>query len=255
MRLTLLLALLPTLAFAQSSTPRPEDLGTVTGHITCADTQRPARNAGVELVPIKPADDSDYEALSDRWGKYGPIHTDLDGAYTLTDVPPGQYYLRIDLTGYATPISRFSTDELRSPAREIQQRIQRELQIITVTPNSTTRADATLRRGASISGTILYDDGSPTISINVQLFRRDASGELRPAFTQNTSTDSHGRFTIESLTPGEYILQLVLRSMERRMASMSFQRWKAQARLERNGRLQFTHLLRKRLSRKGCRDH
>jgi hypothetical protein len=37
MRSALLFLLLPTLALAQSPTPHPEALGTVTGHITCAD--------------------------------------------------------------------------------------------------------------------------------------------------------------------------------------------------------------------------
>ena len=41
MRAALFFALLPALAFAQSATPHSEDLGTVTGHITCSDTQRP----------------------------------------------------------------------------------------------------------------------------------------------------------------------------------------------------------------------
>jgi hypothetical protein len=47
--LTLLLALLPTVALAQSPAPRPEDLGTVTGHIIYGDTQRPARRAQANL--------------------------------------------------------------------------------------------------------------------------------------------------------------------------------------------------------------
>ena len=52
MRAAAQLLLLSQFAFAQSqSTPRPEDLGTVTGHITCADTQRPARLASVRLIP------------------------------------------------------------------------------------------------------------------------------------------------------------------------------------------------------------
>ena len=146
MRWTILLALLPTLALAQSPTtspaPRPEDLGTVTGHITCADTQRPAREAEVSLVPTTTSNiNTDYQ----RFFSQRDVRTDLTGGYTITGVPPGPYYLVVDVTGYATPISQFTPDELNSPTPEIQQRIERELQLVTVSPNSTVQADATIR--------------------------------------------------------------------------------------------------------------
>ena len=99
MRLTFLLALLPTLALAQSQpAPRPEDLGTVTGHITCADTQRPARFAAVSLIAARVTGDSPESLSPFNPAAIGPVHTDLTGAYTITNVPPGQYYLRVIFT-------------------------------------------------------------------------------------------------------------------------------------------------------------
>jgi hypothetical protein len=222
MRWTLLLALLPTLAFAQSSvqstTPRPEDLGTITGHITCADTQRPARFAQVSLVAIRTSDiNTDYQRpFSQR-----DIHTDLTGGYIISEVQPGQYYLVVDLAGYATPLSQFTPDELNSPTPAIQQRIQRELQVVTITPNATLQADATIHRGGSITGRIMYDDGSPLITTNVLLLRRDSSGKFRNPVRNSVFTDSHGEFTIESLSPGEYILQIKLIATEQRMLSVT----------------------------------
>ena len=58
MRWTLLLALLPTVTQSPttSPTPQPEDLGTITGHITCADTQRRFAQTsliGTKFPPIK----------------------------------------------------------------------------------------------------------------------------------------------------------------------------------------------------------
>lgn len=222
MRLTLLLALLPSLALAQSPTPRPEDLGTVTGHITCADTQCPARNATISIVPVKPDKSSGPDAEFANWGKYGPVHTDLTGAYVLANVPPGQYYLRVDLEGYATPLSQFTYEELNAPTPEIQQQLQRELQPITISANSTTRADTTIRRGGSIAGTVIYDDGSPAINLNVQVYRRDSNGKLRIIPNFRASTDSHGQFKVDSLVPGDYVVKVMLALPERRLGTIGF---------------------------------
>jgi Carboxypeptidase regulatory-like domain len=220
MRLTILLALLPTLALvqspAQSPAPHPEDLGTVTGHITCADTQRPARLAQVSLVAVKSSDDDEHKAYTQP-----NIHTDLTGGYTLANIPPGRYYLRVDLAGYTTPISQFAVDALQGPTPDIPEKMQHDLQVVTVTPNSTTHADVTLYRGGSIAGTVIYDDGSPAISANVQLFRREASGKFN-LVQGRVLTDSHGEFVFESLPAGEYVIKVVVAAMERHLGTVRF---------------------------------
>jgi len=218
MRSVLLLALLPAFAIAQSPAPSPETLGVVTGHITCNDTQRPARLAEVRLISVRtPSTDVfGYHAPTVGSGVVGlAVYTDLTGGYTIADVEPGQYYLRVDLTGYATPISQFTAEEFKSPTPRVQQRIQRELQLVTVTPNATVRADATLRRGGSISGTVTFDDGSPAIAIRVSLLRRDADGKLQAVRNGVTAiTNGRGQFGIESLSPGEYVLETKLITFE-----------------------------------------
>ena len=213
MRWILLLALLPTLALAQSP-PRSEDLGTVTGHITCADTQRPARLAQVRLIPARnpTAYDPQYVPASRDSGTLGlAVHTDLTGGYTIDDVEPGQYYLRIDLDGYATPILQFTLDDLKSPTPEVQQQIQNEVQSVTVTAGSTVQADATIRRAGSISGTVTYDDGAPAINFGIALLHRDAAGALKAVRNGNvTFTNSRGQFLIESVMPGDYVIETKL---------------------------------------------
>ena len=218
MRWTILLALLPTLTLAQSSAPRPEDLGTVTGHITCADTQRPARLAEVRLVSVRDPTiySLGYQIPTVGSGVTGlAAHTDLAGGYTIAEVPPGQYYLRVDLPGYATPISQFAAEDLKSPHRS-QQRIQSELQLVTVAPNATVQVDATLHRAGSISGSMTYEDGSPAIAIRVTLLHRDANGKLREARNGASAvTNGHGQFSIESLLPGNYVIEAKLVTFER----------------------------------------
>ena len=215
MRSVLFFLLLPTIALAQSSTPRPEDLGTVTGHIICADTQRPARLAKVTLLSTKPIRSFGGSSPVQRTGTYVPTYTDFSGGYTITNVDPGEYYLRVELDGYVTPFAQFTAVELNSPSPEVQRRMQRELQLVTVAPNSTVQADATIRRGGSIYGTIRYDDGSPAIGVRVEALRHDPHKDLNGIQTFRIgNTDSRGRFEIESLSPGEYVIQATLSAVE-----------------------------------------
>ncbi len=203
-----------TPALAQTA-PHPEDLATVTGHIICADTQRPARLAEVRLVPatISPAKTTKPDPNDVfNGGNLPATQTDLSGAYTIRNVHPGQYYLRIDLPGYVTPLLSFTRDQLAKPTPELQQRIQNELQRLTVAGRATLTADATLRRGASISGTVLFDDGTPAIGIGVRVLERDPKGDFKQAVQANAlrwslTTDDHGRYRFDALPAGEYAVQ------------------------------------------------
>lgn len=224
MRAAALLLLLPQLALAQSPAPHPEDLGTVTGHIICADTQRPARFAQVSLIATKTLAGYDAEHVNPFMQSpgEGPVHTDLAGGYIIASVPPGQYYLRVDLVGYASPISQFTTEELQAPTPELKQRIQRDFQLVNVTPNSTVQADATIRRAGSISGTVIWDDGSPAINIGVRILPRDPKSRHSDLVRTDITTDSHGQYSVESLLPGEYLVVAVLKANERRSSQITF---------------------------------
>jgi protocatechuate 3,4-dioxygenase beta subunit len=217
MRAIALALLLPTLALGQSSAPRPEDLGTVTGHITCADTQRPARLAEVRLIPAnigpskdsKPGGNDDFNAFG---GNIPAVQTDLSGGYTIANVKPGPYYVRVDLVGYVTPLLDFTREELAKPSPETQQRIQNDLQRITVAPQAAVTADVTLRRGAAIAGTVTFDDGSPAIGVGIRILRRNAKGEFKEQVQSNaqrwfTSADDHGRYRFDALPEGEYAVE------------------------------------------------
>jgi hypothetical protein len=80
--------------------------------------------------------------------------------------------------------------------------------------------DVTIERGASVSGTIRYDDGSPAIGILVGLERKNSKGAWEPALQStlqtfsffskahdgSEATDSTGGFHIDGMPSGEYIL-------------------------------------------------
>jgi hypothetical protein len=199
---------------ASSQTPAALNTGTgtVTGHILCADTQRPARLAEVRLVPTsitaaaKPDPYEDAAALGTR---LPPVQTDLNGDYIVRNVHPGTYYLRTDYTGYLTPITSFTRDQLAHPTPDIQKRIAATLQIITVAPHTISHADATLLHGAAIAGTVTYDDGSPAVGLGISLYRRNAKGEFKEEFRPDGSfaaTDDHGHFRFDSLPADSFVI-------------------------------------------------
>jgi len=66
-------------------------------------------------------------------------------------------------------------------------------------------------RSAEIAGAVTYDDGSPAIGVHFQTFRKtgkDAWSSVGLAlfsdFAISTVSDSHGRYLITNLPPGEY---------------------------------------------------
>jgi len=208
---------LPLLATAQNSSAhstRPEDYGTVTGHVTCSDTQRPARVAEVRLVPVMPTilTEDEKSGFGDglaQGNQLPPVETDMSGGYILRNVVPGDYYLRVDYIGYITPLTSFTRAQLSKPAPDVQQRMQRDLQIIRVTAHATTQADSVLLRGAAVSGSVLYDDGSPAIGLHVALLSANEKGEYNKEYQTGfytPPTDDQGRFRIDSIPPGKYIV-------------------------------------------------
>ena len=201
--------------------PRPmQEVGTVSGHIQCGDTQRPARLANVRLVPttITPTTGSKDQQFQQESAAFGndlaPTETDLSGNFVMRNVKPGNYYVRVDYPGYLTPLLTFTSAQLTKPTPDIQQHIASDLQIITVAANATTRADVTLQHAASIRGTVRYDDGTPAPGIDILLFARNAKGAWENygarhvSFWTNVSwlTDANGNFTLGNVPPGEYLV-------------------------------------------------
>ncbi len=140
--LTLAAILLPLAAQAQQPTTRG---ATVTGTILCADTSAPARFAKVLLKSTTPksgfGDDfiGQMQKLASQMGGSDAKPTDednrrlaaaskamnqatdmlssstvgLDGAFTLTGIQPGTYYVHAVFPGYIDPISEVHRRRLR----------------------------------------------------------------------------------------------------------------------------------------------
>jgi hypothetical protein len=196
-----------------------ETAGTVTGHVFCADTNQPARFAHVSLEAIPDASaapasrDSFKTSFAARSTAATSVETTLDGSFTLTGVKPGAYYVIVEKTGYIKPRDIFTEKQIADPSPQMRGLVTAALPRVTVDANHTEQAEVRLDRGAAISGTVLFDDGSPASDVNVRLLHKDAAGKWVPlegrsvSIRRDVDTDDRGYFRIPSLLGGEYIVE------------------------------------------------
>ena len=214
-----LLALAATmLSYAQN---RTSPTGIVTGHVFCGDTNGPARLA---TVMLEPADAIDGYTSANKGGisaRLDSVQTLTDGSFAMPHVAPGTYYVFATFPGYVSPLAALgvSADQISSPDKALKEQIARVVPRVTVQPGAPAAVDVTLQRGAIVSGTVLYDDGSPAPGLDVRLLvrQKDARGEKwvepRQGPVQNTlpaKTDDRGAFRIPDLPAREYLLAVQL---------------------------------------------
>lgn len=210
MRSLLVFLLFPTVAVAEQHGVT----GTVSGQVYCADTQHPARLAHVALVPLPPADTSPFTNKPQTPQQYKG-ETRTDGSFLVTHVPPGDYYVSVTYPGYLTPEYQFSAVDLLQPTADIRQHISEAVPVVTVAANGSARVSVPIHRGAAISGTLRYDDGSPIPDAEIVPLHRNSGGSWTDSpspgnnlFVENRRSDDLGNFRIQGLAPGEYTLKL-----------------------------------------------
>jgi hypothetical protein len=145
----------------------------------------------------------------------------LDGAFTLTGVKPGTYYVHAVYNGYLDPVSQLSDKDFASTDPAVRARIA-QLPTVTVNGADSARADLRLERGAAISGRILYDDGSPATGWTVSVIQPNSPEEqsnmiaavanmqlAESGAAEIPKTDDLGHYRIPALPPGEYAVRAV----------------------------------------------
>lgn len=71
------------------------------------------------------------------------------------------------------------------------------------------KADVELWKTASMTGTVLDDQGDPVVGVPVRaLMKVRVAGRVRHAAGPSTVTDDRGRYRLSGLTPGEYIVHV-----------------------------------------------
>jgi len=204
-RIAGILLLLSSAASAQQAAHKPAT-GSVTGYVMCADTQRPARFASIMLIP-KDAGKSQPQPGASAGVE---AHSGLDGTYTVTDVPVGDYYALAQLSGYALPIKMMAN----AKDAEDAEKALADIPLIHVAADRSVTANLTLIRGAVITGQVLFDDGMPVINAVVRLESIEGvdpeqvvyMGILRFASESAyySSTDYRGGYSFVGVRPGKY---------------------------------------------------
>lgn len=191
---------------------------TVSGHVYYADTNGPARMATVVLQPAQAVDAYDPDKESGVSNRAEAVQTMLDGSFVIAHVAPGTYYVLASAPGYISPLaSVLSHPGEEAPLGEsISKRIGEVVPRLTVQANLSATVNVTLERGAAVSGTVQYDDGSPAAGMNVHLLVRSKEGWTDSPSSpfdhvnHTATTDDQGSYRISGLLPGEYVAEVQL---------------------------------------------
>jgi hypothetical protein len=214
----LLLPLLALAATAQNNSAKP-GTGTVTGHVYCADTNAPARGAQVQVETVKNTEHrlAGHGQASSDMPAGGIVQTALDGSFVIPNVPPGSYYVVAKVAGYLSPragAKDIDDAEPPPPAGQPPLVIPR----VDVQADQAAAIDIRLERGAAVSGTIRFDDGSPASGMHVGVVRKTKdksdSNSTDIGIPGNETTDDLGHYRISGLRDGEYIVETVLAHLD-----------------------------------------
>jgi hypothetical protein len=211
--------------------------GSVSGHVTASDTQRPARFALVTLYAVPAAapavpDVKDVKNEKDLGAIMGSLlggitvvtaQTGVDGSFSMKSVEPGEYYIFATQAGYETP--RNFVQEAVDAGADMKKPLP-GIPVLHVSANGETNADVTMTRGAALYGKVVWDDGTPISGVRVTVEPASGTSKKLPpdyammvglggaasASSLMSTTDDLGRFRLAGLAPGDYIVQASLTS-------------------------------------------
>lgn len=133
------------------------------------------------------------------------VLTGDDGSFEFANVPAGIYYPSVNVPNVVNPQSinaYFGNNSTVSGVKLDQ--FFKKIETDGVSPIT---VDLAVKRGASISGRVIYSDLAPAIGREVKLLRK---GEVRDQDefidVKKTSTDDRGWFRFIELPPGKYIV-------------------------------------------------
>ena len=205
----------PTVQFGMPQANQQRVMATVTGRVTCSDTQRAARFATVTLIGTDPGGGGSGNGNGFGFGRRVTARTDIDGNYTV-QAEPGDYYVTATAIGYASPVAETAA-RLRSGASAAD--LLATLPQVHVAEAGGGTANITLDRGAVIQGKLQWDDGTPATGVNVSV---QSTGSATSAPTDLTrvvsqlgggfggglggfqTSDDRGVFRVTGLAPGSY---------------------------------------------------
>jgi hypothetical protein len=230
----LLLAALPVSAQQGSANPPAPAFGQVSGRVICHDTGQPARFAGVQLVSEQSAkapmfDPSELGKNPDlskvmaqamkavMKGSNLSAVTSIDGSFSLDKVPPGTYYVIAQFAGYRSPLSGISQADRMVADDATMKTVESQAEKIVVQSGQMNNVNIELERGASLTGAVTYDDGSPAPGVTPILMVVGKDGkwkDLGPSGLLPVTTDDRGHFRFYGLLPGKYAVKAALPTVQ-----------------------------------------
>jgi len=121
--------------------------------------------------------------------------TDSGGAYSLSNLPPGEYVVDAELSGYYLNRFGWGMDDVRLHA------------------NGCAVADLLMKVDTKVEGTVLDNDGAPVGDALVEMVSTEEKLDRGTQFGPRTVTNWRGHYAIEGLRPGEYLLGVNIRSI------------------------------------------
>ena len=171
------------------------------GTVLCEDSRGPARGANILLqAPIDPK----LRMLPPR-GAFGGT-TDLDGSFTISNVPPGEYYLITNYPGYISSEEYIFPGALSPEATGHTIPLPSFVQRITIVSGVAQHVELRLKRGGSISGYVTNSDGVPVPYVALTPKIKLSNGTFGDAATGASHTDSTGHYRVDSLADASYVI-------------------------------------------------
>ena len=199
----------------------PLATGTVTGRVVCSDTNLPARFASVVLQPVVGAVKAEKKDSPAEPQMVKIVQTGLDGSFVVPNARVGEYYVVAEKAGYRSPTGQLTREQMDHPTEAIAKTMAELLTPVSVAANRTSTVEVRLLKGASLAGTVRFDDGTPDGSATLKLWRRDEKGKwaeynARPlaVFNGNAPTDDRGQYRFSGLPAGEYLVSVQLEVTE-----------------------------------------
>ncbi|MCY7345912.1 MAG: carboxypeptidase-like regulatory domain-containing protein, partial [Pyrinomonadaceae bacterium] len=194
-------------------TPEPPK-STIRGRVIYADTGGVVRRAGLMLLPSK----------GSGGGRENAGLTNERGEFEIKNVAAGRYFVSVNIPGVVTPFSALSNFERIGSMQNNPEMadVTRDFQEVVV--NGLTDIDITVaaRRGAAISGRIIYADGESAIGVRVEVLRKkdgkysavipnisEIFGAMFGGAAGGLKTDDRGVFRIAGLPAGDYIVRVM----------------------------------------------
>lgn len=187
--------------------------GRLSGSVFCSSTGAPLPSAAIKIQG------ADQEARNHSFGVQFLGKTDANGKFDFPSVLVGTYYIFATLPGYVSPESLLPRMLVLGPPVAIiasQEIMNAALSQISVTQHHTSEIDLQLQPGGSISGRVTWNDGTPARHNEISLMLVEGD-KRRPHTTSRPEdhpmgeedrdfTDSDGRFRINDLFTGSYIV-------------------------------------------------